>query len=123
MAGDRELRFFSGTAHGAAVPGFSYMSGNMAVRTARGGGWIRPHERVDLSRWPAQLVVGVLTAQLMTPAAPEAGAAAAELRFLRLPESGAQSTAECDPLASSGACVHSSSTTKTCTYCRRSDLQ
>jgi hypothetical protein len=77
------------------------------------------HQRPDLCRCLAQLVVGALTAQLMTPAVAEAGAAATELRFLRLPEPGAQSTAECDPLASSGACVHSGLfTTKTCTHCR-----
>lgn len=29
MVGDRELQFFPGTAHGAVVPGFSYMSGNL----------------------------------------------------------------------------------------------
>ena len=53
----------------------------------------------------AQLVVGVLTAQLMTLIVTEAGAAATELRFLRLPEA-TQSTVESDPLASSGACIH-----------------
>ena len=74
--------------------------------------------------FPATLhSVGVLTAQLLTPAVAEAGAAATELRFLRLPESGAQSSVECDPLASPGACVHlDKSRTKRCNDCRLSDF-
>lgn len=54
VVGDRELRLFEGTARGAVVPGFSYMS--------------------------------------------EAGAAATELRFMRLVEGGDSSGAELDPL-------------------------